>query len=344
MRRFLTPEAELRLKVADLRDRYAVNKRHDNASKQRAASALLSLKSLESARLAYHFHHLRGNFGRVQFDGGKLLTAIHITIHLPISTVSLIDMSEGGLEYQVGLLVGYEAASVLRSALERCRDGRYRMRDRREQLLGEFVDTWQDLGSTIRRANLAVTQMHYRSTRDRAYKEIQEATAYSRRAVTALSSCLPVHSMARVREQEEKFLFNLARDYSIATLVSGMPAMGEQVKLAIQFSIREEEDALLAGKRLGIRGDAYTSGVYAEDGYASYTSSRNSSTRALPAAYGNSYSTPRITYAAPLEDYDLARSGWNHTAAAEPSSVYREPPRMRDYSSPIPRSVINEYS
>ncbi|KAI9769169.1 MAG: hypothetical protein M1835_006758 [Candelina submexicana] len=247
-------------------------------------------------------------------------------------------MAQEELEYQVEQLIGYESVSVLRSALERCRDGRYRMRDRREQLLGDFVDTWQDLHLTLRRANLALKQLRYRSTRDRAYRVIQEATALSRRAVTSLSSCLPVPSMTRAREQEEKFLFNIARDYDLATLLSDMPAMGERVKLAVQSCMREDQDILLASQPRGSRDDVYTSGGYIDDGYDSYTSSRNSSTRALPSAYGSTHTTPRITYAAPIEDYETPMSELDYVYA---DTVYREP-RVRGYSNPLPRRYVFE--
>ncbi|KAI9723751.1 MAG: hypothetical protein M1812_001051 [Candelaria pacifica] len=240
-------------------------------------------------------------------------------------------MSQEELEYQVEQLVGYGAVSVLRLALERCRDGRYRMRDRREQLLGDFVSTWQDLQNTIQRANVAVTQLRYRSTKDRAYSVIHEATTMSRRAVSSLATCLPISTIARTREEEEKFLFNLARDYDIATLATSIPTLIQRVKQVVQSSIREEEDIVIASKPHGGRGD-----VYLDDGYASYTSSRNFSTRALPSVYGNSYSTPRISYTAPLGDYDMPRNEWDY------ADVYREPQRMRGYSTPAPRSIVYE--
>ncbi|KAH0553093.1 hypothetical protein GP486_006717, partial [Trichoglossum hirsutum] len=157
-------------------------------------------------------------------------------------------MSTYELEAEIAQIADPSTLPVLRLALDRCRDGRYRVRDRREKLLGEFVTSWHRLQSALRRGNQTLTQLSSSSARRRLYVELQEGTAVSRSAARTLASAIPTaNSFSRTRERSDYFLDSIAEAYEIRSFISTMQSMIVRLQDAAIEAV--DDDNMLAKSR-----------------------------------------------------------------------------------------------
>ncbi|KAI9868307.1 MAG: hypothetical protein M1813_005750 [Trichoglossum hirsutum] len=185
-------------------------------------------------------------------------------------------MSTYELEAEIAQIADPSALPILRLALDRCRDARYRVRDRREQLLGEFVTSWHRLQSALRRTNQTLTQLSSSYARQRLYVELQEGTAVSRNAARALAAAIPtVNSFSRTRERSDYFLDSIAETYEIRTFISMMQTMIVRLQDAVTEAVEDDSMPTKARDYATIRdgsNDNYTmsrgpSSAY-DDGYS----------------------------------------------------------------------------
>ncbi|KAI9787627.1 MAG: hypothetical protein M1839_000158 [Geoglossum umbratile] len=235
-------------------------------------------------------------------------------------------MSTYELEAEIAQVAEPSALPILRHTLDRSREGRYRVRDRREQFLGEFVSSWHRLQSTLRRANRALTHLPSPAARQRLYLELQEGTAVSRSAARALAAAIPTaNSLSRTRERSDYFLDNIFEGYEIRGYIDIMHTMA----IRLQDATTETADDGDMPRASEITGGGYSD---------NYTMSRVPSS-----AYSDSYATasPRMSRA--------PRS--SQIYQIEPSSHYQydqegiyEPAVHRGYRTPSSSRHLSAYN
>lgn len=207
-------------------------------------------------------------------------------------------MSTYELEAEIAQVAEPSTLPILRYTLNRGREARYRVRDRREQLLGDFTSSWHRLQSTLRRANQALSHLSSPAARQHLFLELQEGTAVSRSAARALAAAMPaVNSLSRTRECSDLFLDNVVEGYDIQSYISIMHTMTIRLQDVIAEAV--DDDGMP-------RASETINGSYSDN----YTLNRTS-----PSAYGDSYYTasPRMSR--------VPRS--SQTYEVEPSSPYQ---------------------
>jgi hypothetical protein len=235
-------------------------------------------------------------------------------------------MSTYELEAEIAQVAEPSALPILRYTLDRSREARYRVRDRREQLLGEFASSWHRLQSTLRRANQALSHLSSPAARQHLYLELQEGTSVSHSAARALAAAIPtVNSLSRTREYSDYFLDNVVEGYEIHSYINIMHTMAIRLQDVITEAV--DDDGMP-------RVSETTSGSYNNN----YTLSG-----APPSTYGNNYSTasPRMSH--------IPRSSQIYDA--EPSSPYQygqegiyQPAVPRAYGAPASSRRLLAYN
>ncbi|KAH0543304.1 hypothetical protein FGG08_002367 [Glutinoglossum americanum] len=238
-------------------------------------------------------------------------------------------MSTYELEAEIAQVADPSALPILRFTLDRCRDARYRVRDRREQLLGEFVTSWHRLQSTLRRTNQALTQLSSSSVRRRLYLELQEGTAVSRNAARTLASAIPtVNLLSRTRERSDYFLDNIAEAYEIRSFISMMQSTIVRLQDAMAEAVDDDG--------MPVKGRGYNS----NDGYDdNYTMSRGPSS-----IYDDGHSTtsPRMSRMT-RGTYDIESVNSNPPYLYSPEGAY-EPAMPRGYRASSSSRRLLAYS
>ena len=149
-------------------------------------------------------------------------------------------MSLQDLESRLSYSCGDEAMLVFRRALEDCRDGRYAMRGRREQLLGDFVSIWQELEFAIHQSLSGLARLSNHSAVQRLSRVHNQAQVLSAQAVGILASCIPTLSNERRRDRAQYLLTAVSNAYEIPDLVMTMQSMRTQVEVATQHAAQED--------------------------------------------------------------------------------------------------------
>ena len=235
-------------------------------------------------------------------------------------------MSTYELEAEIAQVADPSALPILRFTLDRCRDARYRVRDRREQLLGEFVTSWHRLQSALRRTNQALTQLSSSSSRRRLSLEIHEGTAVSRNAARALAAAIPtVHSLSRTRERSDYFLDNIIEAYEIRSFISMMQTMTVRLQDATAEAV-DDDSMPVKARDYAIANDDFND---------NYTMSRGPSS-----AYDDNYSisSPRISRV-PRTVYGAESVGSNSPYQYGQGSTY-EPAMPRGYRASSSRRLL----
>ncbi|KAI9772052.1 MAG: hypothetical protein M1840_001340 [Geoglossum simile] len=226
-------------------------------------------------------------------------------------------MSTYELEAEIAQVAEPSALPILRYTLDRSREARYRVRDRREQLLGEFASSWYRLQSTLQRANRTLSHLSSPAARRHLYLELQEGTAVSRSAARTLATAIPtVNSLSRIRECSDYFLDNVIEGYEIQSYINVMHTMAIGLQDVVTEAV--DDDSMP-------RVPETTSGSY-NDNYS----------RALPSTYSDSYCTasPRMSrvprsgriYEAEPSPYQYSQEGIYQPAVPR---GYRAPPSSR---------------
>ncbi|KAI9816612.1 MAG: hypothetical protein M1827_001745 [Pycnora praestabilis] len=150
-------------------------------------------------------------------------------------------MSDPNFEAEVARAAGGDALPVLQCALERCRLGRYKMRSRSEQLLGDLVETWEDLQSTLDGVNEAFRGTQYSTSRHRLNREIDGATSLSLAVIDSIANCIPANTQARTNARAEQFLRNVSRSTEVEYFTENAAVTVERLKAKVHSSIRDDQ-------------------------------------------------------------------------------------------------------
>jgi hypothetical protein len=234
-------------------------------------------------------------------------------------------MSLKDLEARLSYNSGDQAISIFRRALEDCRDGRYAMRGRREQLLGDFVSIWQELEFTIQQSQSSLSRLSSYSAIQRLSQANNQAQRLSAQAVGTLASCIPTLSNDRQRDRAQYLLTAVSNAYEIPDLIMTMQSMRTQIEIAMQHAAQEDA---VDKNYVTTRPAAM---LPEDEGYGEYDMSRGPSMargQSRQAIYQDSYeSTPRYASSTKSQLYvDGDESyGYSRQAAFPRESSYNQP-------------------
>ncbi|KAG0127969.1 hypothetical protein HOY82DRAFT_580393 [Tuber indicum] len=114
-----------------------------------------------------------------------------------------------GAEIVLGVagLLGPLMAPPLESAFRNLRKPHYSSRHAREELRGNFIDSWSTLqGSLSRLAPVLGTLMHDDPDRRKVLREMEKATKALRKINKGLLGCKPIKRALREQEKTEKII------------------------------------------------------------------------------------------------------------------------------------------
>ncbi|KAI9863536.1 MAG: hypothetical protein M1824_000216 [Vezdaea acicularis] len=254
-------------------------------------------------------------------------------------------MSVQDFEYRVVLVLGEAARPILHRALDCCRDGRYNMRDRREQRLGDFVSTWQEYERSIRQTATVFPRISAPLVVQSLTYDYRQALTLSENAIATLASNISVTSTARTKELVQDFLDALYDNDSMLGYISAMRTMMTKLDAAMQTAMREDALSNLS----------YASPVAADlpedEGYAEYSLSRGPSmtrreaSRSHQPAYINTQSVPQSQYDATSAAYSpRGDSSYGYEEEiSSPTSRY-PPSRQQAYATKSTSAMEASYS
>ncbi|KAI9850397.1 MAG: hypothetical protein M1838_005730 [Thelocarpon superellum] len=150
-------------------------------------------------------------------------------------------MASNSLEGGISMVGGADAAAVVNYALARCHPNRYSFRSRREELLGDLLESWQDFEAAVKRSRSVLTQARSTSLRQSLRDELEEAKDLCHRLIGTLASCIPVGSGGRLAERAERFVRNVISHPDIKDLLIELEDMSQSLATAVSYSLGDQD-------------------------------------------------------------------------------------------------------